>query len=242
MLKRPIKGIFPYICPWIIFDMCMNKQRTLLVKFKNEISQWELPLFRGAVIASMEHANILFHNHIGDNYRYSYPLIQYKRISKHPSIVCINEGADVIGEFFNDFPNEVTLSDKSVNLEIGNVKASTFLIQIWDSSFVYTICKWLPFNQKNYAEFSKLAGTSERTLYMERILTGNILSMAKGLGITFEKHVEVKITKLEDMQHVVHKGVKMQSYDVEFITNVSLPNYIGLGKGVSMGYGMVVRI
>jgi hypothetical protein len=31
------------------------------------------------------------------------------------------------------------------------------------------------------------------------------------------------------------------SFDAEFKTNVSLPDYIGLGKGVSLGMGTVVR-
>ena len=30
------------------------------------------------------------------------------------------------------------------------------------------------------------------------------------------------------------------SFDVEFKANVSLPDYIGLGKGVSLGFGTVV--
>jgi hypothetical protein len=33
----------------------------------------------------------------------------------------------------------------------------------------------------------------------------------------------------------------MQAFDVEFKTNVSLPDYIGLGKGASTGFGVVVK-
>jgi CRISPR/Cas system endoribonuclease Cas6 (RAMP superfamily) len=33
----------------------------------------------------------------------------------------------------------------------------------------------------------------------------------------------------------------MMAFDILFKTNVSLPNYIGLGKGASTGFGMVVQ-
>lgn len=39
----------------------------------------EVPLFRGAVIAAVgQESSVLLHNHEGNNYRYAYPLIQYK--------------------------------------------------------------------------------------------------------------------------------------------------------------------
>jgi hypothetical protein len=56
----------------------MDKIKTLTIIFNNEISQQQIPLFRGAIIDTMDNANILFHNHDEDNLRYSYPLIQYK--------------------------------------------------------------------------------------------------------------------------------------------------------------------
>ena len=38
------------------------------------------------------------------------------------------------------------------------------------------------------------------------------------------------------------KDVKMTAYDLRFTCNVSLPNYIGLGKGVSHGFGTIRKI
>jgi hypothetical protein len=39
-----------------------------------------------------------------------------------------------------------------------------------------------------------------------------------------------------------YKGISFAAFDVLFKTNVSLPNYTGLGKGVSHGFGTVVRM
>ena len=56
--------------------------RTLTVQFDANILYKEIPLFRGAVLKSMgDNADLLYHNHTGENtFRYSYPLIQYKRL------------------------------------------------------------------------------------------------------------------------------------------------------------------
>ena len=75
----------------------MTKVKTLILKFENEIERYEISFFRGAVIAAVgKEEDVLFHNHEGDNYRYSYPLIQYKRIHGCAAIVCVNEGTETI--------------------------------------------------------------------------------------------------------------------------------------------------
>ncbi|MFW5721489.1 MAG: CRISPR-associated endonuclease Cas6 [Bacteroidota bacterium] len=38
---------------------------------------------------------------------------------------------------------------------------------------------------------------------------------------------------------ITYKDVKHQTFDVSFKTNIFLPEYIGLGKGVSIGFGTV---
>ena len=38
-----------------------------------------------------------------------------------------------------------------------------------------------------------------------------------------------------------YKGTKLMAFDAEFRSNVSLPDFVGLRKGVSLGMGTVVR-
>ena len=51
----------------------MYKLLTIIIQFENEIEAKAIPFFRGAVIASLDEKNILFHNHDEDKLRYSYP-------------------------------------------------------------------------------------------------------------------------------------------------------------------------
>lgn len=220
----------------------MHKIKILKICFKNSISQSEVECFRGAVVHSMEQTNDFFHNHLKDGkLRYSYPLIQYKRIRRRAAIVCIGEGAEVVGDFFSNSNFEVRIGQRDETLEVEEVNASQVLVQIWDSMFTYHIRKWLPLNKDNYEKYMALESVADKCLMLERLLVGNILSFAKGMGIHFEGEVECKITDIEEPVVRIYKGVKMMAFDAEFKTNVSLPDYIGLGKGVSLGMGTVVR-
>ena len=64
--------------------------------------------------------------------------------------------------------------------------------------------------------------------------------MCKGLGIIINHRIHIR-THL-NINSVKYKSVYLQSFTGEFTTNFQLPNYIGLGKGVSHGYGTVINI
>lgn len=214
---------------------------TLLIRFQNEIENREVALLRGAVINAVDNSDVLFHNHAdGDGFRYAYPLIQYKRIGGKAAITCIGEGTEAIGKFFSSCNFDVVLGNRNMTLEVESVRAHKTLVQVWDSVFTYHLRKWLPLNQENYRRYEALDSIVERYAFLERLLTGNILSFAKSMGVYFDKRVECKITSADEPRIVNYKGVKMMSFDVEFKSNVSLPDYIGLGKGVSLGFGTVV--
>ncbi len=102
-----------------------NQIKTLVITFKNELKQAEIGRFRGAVIAATENAGVLFHNHLEDEkFRYSYPLIQYKRNRKRAAIVCVGEGTEAIGDFFSSCNFEIEIGERPVLLEVDAVKAS----------------------------------------------------------------------------------------------------------------------
>jgi len=114
-------------------------------------------------------------------------------------------------------------------------------VQLWNSCFQYTIRKYLPLNQQNYRLYQAAGSLAERCGMLEKILTGNILSFAKGVGIRFDGMVKVAITDIPDSRLYTYKEVRMNGFDLEFRTNVSLPDHIGLGKGASLGFGVIKR-
>lgn len=219
----------------------MKQTRILTIRFKNEISQREISLFRGAIIQTMGNASLLFHNHDKDKLRYSYPLIQYKRINQCAAIVCVSEGTEVIGDLFSNAHFDILLGHKKVTLEIDSVKSIKFLIQTWEDSFAYSLHKWMPLNQENYQRYVQLESIADKYVMLENLLIANLLSFAKGIGLYFDKQVLCQLTQAKEPTITYYKGVKMLFFDVEFKSNVSIPDYIGLGKGVSQGHGIVMK-
>lgn len=219
----------------------MTRIRTLLLRTGTEIAFHEISCIRGAVISQPSVHDVLYHNHQGDGFRYSYPLVQYKRIGGAAAILFIGEGVDKAAELFMQSRIEARIGGRTEALEAENVNARETRVQIWDDVFRYTLRKYLPLNQHNYEAYCQTDSVVERCTIIEKALIGNILSFAKGLDIHFDRQVIVKITDISEPRLYVYKGVRMTGFDVEFKSNVSLPDYIGLGKGVSLGYGMVKR-
>lgn len=218
--------------------------RTLTVTSDVEIQQKEVPLFRGAVLNSLgDKAIILFHNHTGDNtFRYSYPLIQYKRLGGMAAIVCIEEAVDVIGQFLTEAKGVMTIGEREVEWHTGRIQPARLLVQIWEETFYYHINRWLPLNSKNYQSYKVIEGVVEKVTFLENILKANLLSMLKGLNIHLEKELILKITEIGEPYLIYNKGVKMMAFNADFKCNLSIPNNIGIGKNASIGCGIIHQV
>ncbi len=214
----------------------------IIIHYNDIITNEEIPLFRGAIIHSLEKKLLLFHNHEDNGFRYSYPLIQYKRIHGKAAIVCLKQGTEDIGELFTSNINFLTIGNRSINPSIEKILPRRVRIHIWDQLFSYRINRWIPFNSRNYHEYCKISDDSEKKQFLSKILTGNILSMAKGLGVRFEKEIKCEIVTFTNDTISKVKDVAMQCFNVEFKCNVSIPDYVGLGKHASINYGIVTRI
>ncbi|MBN9350045.1 MAG: hypothetical protein J0H55_05105 [Chitinophagaceae bacterium] len=217
----------------------MKKIRTLLVVFENEVSSNLISAFRGAIISKVGFGNQAFHNHSENGFLYKYPEIQYKIISKKAALYCIGNGVDEIHNFFGLRSWEVQLHDKKLDLKIDRLDLNTFNFNIWDKYFQYHIRDWLALNEKNYKTYHQLSSLKEKISLLEKLLVGNILSFAKGIGWHIDKPVKVEIRQLKGQKMIRYKGVPLIAFDVDFSSNVFLPNYLGLGKSASHGFGVV---
>ena len=215
--------------------------RTLTIQTDADIHQKEVPLFRGAVINSLgEKANLLFHNHLDDDkFRYSYPLIQYKRLGGKASIVCVEEGADLIGQFLTETSDTLKIGDREIEWSTRRMQPARLLIQTWEDTFKYHISRWLPLNTKNYQLYQNTEGLVEKIALLENILKGNLLSMLKGLNIHLDQELIVKITQVSEPYILYNKGIGMTAFNADFNCNLTIPNNVGVGKNASIGCGIV---
>lgn len=221
-----------------------NMLRTMTIRFSNEIEACEIPCFRGAIIKSVgDPSAVLFHNHVGTGYLYRYPQIQYKRIGGKAAIVCVGQGTEEIGAFFNTGNFRMRIGDdREETFEIEAVQPRRTMVQVWDDEFRYYLRGWLPLNPENHKKYQSADSIVERMQILEQVLIGNILSACKGLGITIEREIICKMISVDTPHKVYYKGQPVMSFSCEFKSNITLPDYIGLGKGASMGHGMIKMI
>ena len=223
----------------------MNKYvRTLTVTYDIDIENWEVPLFRGAVINAMgTSANMLFHNHIGDDeFRYRYPLVQYKRLGGKAAIVAVAQGADIIGQFMTSGCNEFKLGERMAPFNVAQLRPNRMLVQLWQSPFHYHVHRWLPLNGKNYELYNATQDAEERKAMLEAILRGNLLAMLKGIGIWIEGNLTVRIVNLTEPYLLRYKEVNLMAFNADFDSNLTIPANVGLGKHASVGFGTVNRL
>lgn len=221
----------------------MKKIRILNISFDTEIKSFEVPAFRGAIIEKVGRESTLFHNHLDDTkYRYNYPLIQYKQVNRKPMIVCIEQGVDEIHNFFENRDWTIEISNRTLEMKIDKLNMNQFTLQVWDKTFEYNIRNWFGLNNDNYEKYNKLEGIAEKVMFLENLLKANILSLAKGIGWNIEKEIKLNITKQKEPKLMNFSKQKILCHNLNFKTNVFLPNYIGLGKGVSKGFGVIMAI
>ena len=215
----------------------------MTILFENEIEPWEIAAFRGAVIAKAGNEHILFHNHLNDReFLYGYPVIQYKRIGKCPMLVCLDYGTDEIHHFFNQGNLEVLIGERKVSLVVRKINLDQINLQVWEKTFQYKLRNWIALNQENYEKYAHIKDELSKIEFLENILKANIISFAKGVKWDVDKQINLRIDQIVSQKQVPYKKTRLTGFDVTFKTNVFLPDFISLGKGVSLGFGIVTIV
>ena len=179
------------------------------------------------------------HHHKPDGFVYQYPLIQYKMLSGVPTVVGINEGAEVLVEIFNEYDTldlgseKYRICEKQVSYKVEKVG--------WTETPVYYrfLTPWVALNQENYMRYYGMQNSLERSTFLGKTLVGNLLSFSKTIGYTVPDRlvcgVSVKPVK------VSLKGVHLMGFSGSFRVNFEIPDLLGIGKSVSRGMGTVKR-
>ena len=156
--------------------------------------------------------NHLYNEHGEERLRYSYPLVQYKIIHGTPMLLGLGEGGDALADVFLDVHE----------INIGGT--------------IY------PINHKNIERKEVECGLTEtlheRLEMLHAIVRGNILSFFKGVGVWLDGRVMAS-ARVESTAPLQFKDRTMIGFRATFTTNALLPDWIGLGKSVGRGFGVV---
>lgn len=215
--------------------------KTLTLTLKTDHPVKESPeKLRGYIGNRFRDYPILHHHSKGNSYLYTYPNVQYKIFEGTPVIVGLEEGADVLKEISGEIDELVLGRSKYRVVERHIVeKEQEFGINTEGMSQYQFLTPWLALNEKNYERYGRLDGKG-KVLLLHRILAGNLLSISKGLEYVVLDKICVK-TKLNPTI-VKSKGIPLTGFEGEFQANFLIPDYLGIGKSVSRGFGTVQRV
>lgn len=182
---------------------------------------------------------VLLHNHDGNKLIYRYPLVQYKFIDNKPLVIGLNEGAEVLKEIY-DKSESVIIGSTSYKIMERSLIFQQEEFGLTDKLLRYTFkTPWLALNQDNYDKYLTLKTQKQKSEMLTSILIGNIISVAKSLNYQIEEQilVNLNVQKVETRL----KGKMFIGFKGEFVANFELPDYIGLGKSVSRGFGTIIK-
>jgi hypothetical protein len=207
------------------------------------MQSYEIPKLRAAIIEKTKRESDLFHNHVEDEkFIYRYPLIQYKIKDKKPSLICLREATEDIHYLLKQKDFIFNLGGKKYDLEIEDVRLSYVNIQTWDTTFRYNILHYLALNQENYATYKRMDSIVEKYGFVEQLLTKHLQIFADEMEAHLPFPIEAKIKEIKDEKFIEYKNVFHLTFTLNFKSNLLIPDYIGIGKGTSIGFGIIKKI
>lgn len=225
----------------------MKKIRYCRIQLEDELKPYEVNALRAAVADVVSKAigrdnteGVMFHNHIPEKqYKHGYPLIQYKRINNQPTIIFLEDAVDVAHHFFANVPTNLLIHNHLISTKIAELVLKQPVLQVWDNEFTYKIYDYGAIREKNKQEFDSLDNLKDKIVFLERMLVSHIVAFGLNIGweINKERKVEVNIKDILKHRTIPYKDMDWDAFDLVFKTNISLPNFIGLGNHVSVGWG-----
>ena len=166
-----------------------------------------------------------------------YPRVQVKILNEQIYLVGINEGVDSL----------LALIEKFNTLDFGNITFQVNDVNIDEKSDILSpsnqpvkyrfISPWVALNPATKKRYKDL-NNSGRIKYLSQLLTHNILFLGKEMGIAIDTKVYTWLT-LSSLSPKPVGEKNWGSFTGGFKTNFILPNYIGLGNGITRGFGTI---
>lgn len=201
--------------------------------------------FRSFVAQKAGYENEVFHNHniqLG-GFHYRYPVLQYQAEFKagytNLYITAIGNGIEEIHKLMTHPDLEITIEKEKHKLFINKLNIQEYNFEQSIELIEYHLKNWFAFNEENHKKWQKTILLSDKIDFLEKLIVSNILSMSKGLGITINDKIEVKLISYNDRNLVDFKGKKMILLAANFYCNYIIPDGLRLGKSVSLGFGIL---
>lgn len=190
-------------------------------------------------ITSQFKDNPVLHNHNGIGFDYQSPRVRYIVIEQLARLLSFENGLDIVERIYKETPclkvgytvYTVTGTELDDSIEdVGIFGRATYRYS--------SLTPWLALNEKNYPIFMKIDSLCKRKAFLSRILVGNFLSLSKNFNLEIRDKIIVTINNFTEVDLKAGQ-IPMLGFKVSFETNYKLPIFIGVGKLVSKGFGIM---
>jgi hypothetical protein len=211
---------------------------TLVLEPENPV-QFSLTELRAFFNVQLDRFTALHKDNNG-GFIHRYPAVQCKTAKNTLMAIGISQGADFLEEISRNQKCLATGKNTcAVTSRDATVRLEPFGISGTMASYEF-LTPWLALNQQNTRKFYELKGKPERDAFLQKLLAGGLGTLAKSLDyklpepISCEEMVRFRKDWIDNTSVMVFMG--------KFRTNLRIPDYLGMGQSVSLGFGTIRQI
>ena len=178
---------------------------------------------------------------INGTYRndYLYPRVQVKILDEQIYLLGIEEGVEPVESLVKNLD---IMNFGNITFQVEGVENDVLDIDFGpsDKSIYYEfLTPWIALNKINLKRYRSLGNSDEeRIKFLRRLLSQNIAFIGKELGLRLDAKIFVDLS-LDTLKPRIMDEGKSASFEGGFCTNFVLPNFIGVGNGITKGFGVL---
>jgi len=171
---------------------------------------------------------------------YLYPRVQVKILNEQIYIIGIKEGVEPVLSLIDNVTS-FNFGDITINIEKFDIEENKDQLNTTKNLLKYKfITPWVALNKSIGGKYRFLTD-QEKPLFLNKLLGQNILFIAKEFGLDIKTKIFTKVN-INNLSPDKIDENGWSSFTGEFRTNFILPSYIGLGNGITRGFGTLFSL
>jgi len=215
------------------------KIKSVTLKIKTDRPVQKTPYqVKGVLMKNFPNEEIVPMLHGSYRKKFLYPRIQVKILDEEIFLVGLNQGVDPI----------LKIQERITDLNFGDITFEVLEkdIQEKDESFLFTsslkkydfISNWVALNLNTSKKYDS-KNDKDKLQFLNNLLAKNIVFISREIGFELPKNIYSQI-RILDLKPTKLDQNGWGAFDGVFYTNIIMPDYIGIGNGITRGYGTIV--
>ena len=172
--------------------------------------------------------------------KYLYPRVQVKILNEQIYIVGIKEGVNPVLSLIDNI-RLFNFGNITINIEKYDIEENKDQFITTEKLLRYKfITPWIALNKSTGSKYRFLTD-QEKPLFLNQLLGKNLLFIAKELGFDIKNKIFTKVS----INNLIPEKIDENGWGAftgEFKTNFLIPSYIGLGNGITRGFGTLFSL